>query len=256
MHTFLCQWDPLQVLTRRSDERAAAMAQRMPRSLLSQQRRAKKRGGPVAMSAAKQGGGAPQPEWEVLQVEVGEGEEENHPESNGLHADVSEEVREALHRRREARAAGGSKWRGIDALRGVCGRLEGGLVEREGEAKLLLLALVGGEHLLLLGPPGTAKSELCRRLSRVAGFSYFERTLTRFSMPEELFGPLSLKVVDLNLIRALILTLTLTFTLTLTTILILSFILTLTFILAIFSPCPHPQSHPLPHPHPHPHPRK
>ena len=64
------------------------------------------------------------------------------------------------------------------------------------QARLLLLALVGGEHLLLLGPPGTAKSELCRRLSRLSGLSYFERTLTRFSTPEELFGPLSLAALE------------------------------------------------------------
>ena len=58
------------------------------------------------------------------------------------------------------------------------------------------LALVGGEHLLLLGPPGTAKSEVCRRLGKAAHLTYFERTLTRFSTPEELFGPLSLAALE------------------------------------------------------------
>ena len=81
-------------------------------------------------------------------------------------------------------------------LRAAASALEDGLVEREGEARLLLLALVGGEHLLLLGPPGTAKSALCRRLSGLADLTYFERTLTRFSTPEELFGPLSLAALE------------------------------------------------------------
>ena len=57
----------------------------------------------------------------------------------------------------------------------------------------MILAALAGEHLLLLGPPGTAKSELSRRLSRLTGGLYFERLLTRFSVPEELFGPLSMK---------------------------------------------------------------
>ena len=65
------------------------------------------------------------------------------------------------------------------------GGLERGLVERATEARLLMLALVGGEHLLLLGPPGTAKSELCRRLSALGGFSCFElRDDKLFSMAE------------------------------------------------------------------------
>lgn len=71
--------------------------------------------------------------------------------------------------------------------------LQSGLLERETEVRLLLLAALCGEHLLLLGPPGTAKSELSRRLSSLCGGRYFERLLTRFSVPEELFGPLSMK---------------------------------------------------------------
>ena len=91
---------------------------------------------------------------------------------------------------------GGATAAASGALRAAAAALEAGLIEREGEARLLLLALVGGEHLLLLGPPGTAKSELCRRLSTLAQLSYFERTLTRFSTPEELFGPLSLSALE------------------------------------------------------------
>ena len=66
------------------------------------------------------------------------------------------------------------------------------------QVRLLLLAALCGEHLLLLGPPGTAKSELSRRLAGLTGGRYYERLLTRFSVPEELFGPLSMRGAHRN----------------------------------------------------------
>ena len=53
-----------------------------------------------------------------------------------------------------------------------------------GQVRLLLLAALAGEHILFIGPPGTAKSELGRRLAGLYKGTFFERLLTRFSVPE------------------------------------------------------------------------
>ena len=87
-------------------------------------------------------------------------------------------------------------------IRGTIGAalraLQVGLIEREVEVKLLLLAVLSREHVLLLGPPGTGKSELGRRLAGIsqAGGHFFERLLTKYTLPEELFGPLSLSALE------------------------------------------------------------
>ena len=59
-----------------------------------------------------------------------------------------------------------------------------------------LAAVLAGEHVLLLGPPGTAKSALARGISQAFSGTYFERLLTKFSTPDEVFGPVSLKGLE------------------------------------------------------------
>lgn len=64
--------------------------------------------------------------------------------------------------------------------------------ERTDEIRGLFVSWLAGLHLLLLGPPGTAKSLLAECFAQVvAGGSLFRWLLTKFSTPEELFGPVS-----------------------------------------------------------------
>ena len=73
-------------------------------------------------------------------------------------------------------------------------RLNEGMLEREEVIAIALLGTLAGENIFLYGPPGTAKSLISRRLGEVfEDNSYFEYLMQRFSTPEEVFGPVSLK---------------------------------------------------------------
>ncbi|MFD5465080.1 AAA family ATPase [Kitasatospora sp. NPDC127059] len=68
-----------------------------------------------------------------------------------------------------------------------------GMVGRETVAEVVALSAVAGEHLLVVGAPGTAKSEAVRRVAAQLGGRYFEYLLGRFTEPNELFGPVDLR---------------------------------------------------------------
>ena len=68
-----------------------------------------------------------------------------------------------------------------------------GLVDREALVELVALSAVAREHLLVIGPPGTAKSVAVRRIAQATGGRYFEYLLGRFTEPNEIFGPVDLR---------------------------------------------------------------
>lgn len=81
----------------------------------------------------------------------------------------------------------------IDRLRRqVLEPLKGRFVGREEVVDLIALAVVAGEHLFLYGPPGTAKSALIRHFTDAIHGRCFEYMLTRFSEPNEIFGPIDI----------------------------------------------------------------
>ena len=68
--------------------------------------------------------------------------------------------------------------------------------------RLLLVATLAGEHAVLIGPPGTAKSALIRTFARLMHARYFEYLLTRFTEPNEIFGPVDIGAVPRGPLRA------------------------------------------------------
>ncbi|GAA3504970.1 AAA family ATPase [Streptomyces prasinosporus] len=73
-------------------------------------------------------------------------------------------------------------------------RLGDEFVGRERAVRLLQLAVVCREHALLLGPTGTAKSELISALARYVEARHFSYLLTRFTEPSEIFGALDFEL--------------------------------------------------------------
>jgi MoxR-like ATPase len=83
--------------------------------------------------------------------------------------------------------------RAAQKVRDVGRALDERYLDKSEIVRMLLVTLVAGEHMLIVGPPGTAKSALVRHLARLVDARYFEYLLTRFSEPNEIFGPVDIK---------------------------------------------------------------
>src|SRR5271157_4589704 len=81
----------------------------------------------------------------------------------------------------------------INKITAAIGELKQYFVEREEVIEAMADALLCKQHVCEIGPPGTAKSYLIECFTRYfAGFVYFAWQFTKFTTPEEVFGPYSL----------------------------------------------------------------
>lgn len=87
--------------------------------------------------------------------------------------------------------------RKVVILRKIIEELRSRLFERDEVIEGALCALLTGNHMLIIGPPGTAKSQLVHEVcKRIDGARYFQWLLTKFTTPEEIFGAVSLKGLE------------------------------------------------------------
>jgi len=81
----------------------------------------------------------------------------------------------------------------IQRLQQVARTLEGSFLGKSEAIRLMMIASIAGEHMVLIGPPGTAKSALIRLFAKLVDATYFEYLLTRFTEPNEIFGPIDIQ---------------------------------------------------------------
>lgn len=75
----------------------------------------------------------------------------------------------------------------------IASTLNAQFLDKQEVIRLLNISAIAGEHMVIVGPPGTAKSAIIGMFAKLIDATYFEYLLTRFTEPNELFGPVDIK---------------------------------------------------------------
>lgn len=89
-----------------------------------------------------------------------------------------------------------------DKVEKIKSHLNQSILEREREIEQILAAIFAGQHVFLIGVPGTAKSYLTRKVFECfKDVNTFEKLLTKTTKPQEIFGPISLSALKQDKMR-------------------------------------------------------
>src|SRR6186997_3069121 len=78
------------------------------------------------------------------------------------------------------------------AFQDIARQLGAQFLDKQEIIRLMTVSAIAGEHMVIVGPPGTAKSAMIDMFAKLVDARYFEYLLTRFTEPNELFGPVDI----------------------------------------------------------------
>jgi len=78
-------------------------------------------------------------------------------------------------------------------------------LEKEEMIECAIISLIAGQHMLVVGPPGAAKTNVIEELTRcITGARFFTIQLSDHTLPEDLFGPLSLPDLEQGIYKRIL----------------------------------------------------